>query len=157
MKRLSRVLGAIAIVGLVVVGAAHAERPRGFEGSGHWGAGGFGVLLRGAGLTEAQEAQVRQIVANHRAEFQRLGGELRAARAALDAKLYGTDPVAAVDLVPLVEQIGRLRGELTQQSMQVALEIRGILTPEQLARAAQMRQRLAELRTEMRSLLGGRR
>jgi len=59
MKRLSRVLGAVAIVGLVVVGAAHAERPRGFEGSGHWGAGGFGVLLADEEPRAAQNRNAR--------------------------------------------------------------------------------------------------
>src|SRR3990167_5310867 len=45
----------------------------------------------------------------------------------------------ADDVAPLVQQVGQLRGLLTQEALQVALEIRAVLTPEQLARAEQMR------------------
>lgn len=154
MKWLSR-LGAVAIMALAVTAPAYAHGYRGFEGGGYGGTGGFPFPLRGLGLTEDQQAQVRQIMANHRPEFHRLAGEIRSAREALSAKLYASNPVGPTDLVPLAEQIARLQGQLTQQRLQVALEIRGVLTPEQLAKAAQTRQRLIELRKEMRGLRGG--
>ncbi len=145
-------LGAVAIMTLAVTAPVYAHGYRGFEGD-SGGVGGFPFLLRGLGLTEDQQAQVRQIVANHRPEFRRLAGEIRSAREALSAKLYASNPVGPADLAPLTEQIARLQGQLSQQRLQVALEIRGVLTPEQLAKAAQTRQRLIELRKEMRGLL----
>ncbi|HXG15930.1 MAG TPA: hypothetical protein VNK50_06750 [Calidithermus sp.] len=39
------------------------------------------------------------------------------------------------------------------ERLQIALEIRGVLTPEQLARAAQIRQQLEQLRQQERTLL----
>lgn len=60
------------------------------------------------------------------------------------------------DLSPLLQEVDQFRGELSRESAQVALEIRGVLTPEQLAKAAQHYQRLGELRTEVRKLLRGR-
>lgn len=154
MNALSREVGAVAIMALAVVGPASAHGAGG-AGDGHGGMRGVPFSLRGVGLTEDQQAQVRQIMANHRPEFRRLAGELRSAREGLAAKLYGSDPVGPADLAPLVEQIERLRGQLTQQSVQVALEIRGILRPEQLAKAAQLRQRLNELRRDMGTPRGG--
>jgi protein CpxP len=152
MKSLWSVLGTVAIAGLALAGPAHAQGSRGYGAdTGRM----FPILLRGVDLTDTQREQVRQIVGNHRPEFQRIAGELRAARETLTVKLYGPDPVGAADLAPLVEQSEKLRAQLTQEGVQVALEIRNILTPEQLARASQVRQRLNELRAEMRSLLGG--
>ena len=87
-------------------------------------------------------------------QFETLRGQLRAAQEQLAGKLYAPGPVKAEDLTSLIQQIGQLRGQLTQEGLQVALEVRGVLTPEQLAKAAQTRQRMNELRAEMRSLLG---
>lgn len=114
------------------------------------------VLVKGAGLSDAQRAQLRQIVSAHRPQFESLAGQFRAARQALDARLYGADPVTAADLEPAIQQIHQLRGQLMQESLQVALEIRAMLSPEQLAKAAHLRQRLSELQREIRSLVGER-
>ncbi len=112
------------------------------------------LLVKGVSLTEAQQAQVKQIVASHRPQFQGLLSQLRTAHEQLAEKLYAPGPVKAEDLAPLKEQIGQLRGQLAQEGLQVALEIRGVLTPEQLAKAGQTRRRFNELRAEMRGLLG---
>jgi hypothetical protein len=71
----------------------------------------------------------------------------------LTEKLYASGSVKAEDLAPLIQQISKLREPLIQESLQVALEVRKLLTPEQLAKAKQRRQRLNELRAEMRKLL----
>lgn len=150
---------AIVLVGVMVTGlwtASAYGRPSGDRHPG-WERGGDGLflpqLIRGVGLTEAQHAQVKQIVASHRPKFQALVRELRAAREQLAQKLYAPGPVKAEDLAPLMQQIGKLREPLMQESLQVALEIRKVLTPDQLAKAMQRRQRLNELRAEMRKLL----
>jgi Spy/CpxP family protein refolding chaperone len=111
------------------------------------------LLVRGVGLTEAQQAQVKQIVASHRPKFEALLRQLRAAREQWAEKLYAPGPVKAEDLTPLAQQIGKLREPLMQESLQVALEVRKVLTPDQLAKAMRRRQRLNELRAEMRNLL----
>jgi Spy/CpxP family protein refolding chaperone len=151
--------GAVVLVGVLAAGlwtaSADARPPGGRDAE--WGRGGDEMLLpllvRGVGLTEAQQAQVRQIVASHRPKFEALLRQLRAAREQLAEKLYAPGPVKAEDLTPLTQQIAKLREPLTQESLQVALEVRKVLTPDQLAKAKQRRQRLNELRAEMRSLL----
>ena len=112
------------------------------------------VLIEGAGLNAAQQAQVRQILANHRPQVQSLVTQLTMAREALATRLYGPDPVSVVDLTPLVQQVVQLRGQLTQERLQVTLEIRNLLTPDQLARAAQTLQRLNDWRAAMQNLRG---
>jgi Spy/CpxP family protein refolding chaperone len=145
----------IVLMGVVAVGLWTATASA--NGMGPWPRGGRGMLpllLRGVGLSEAQQAQVRQIVAAHRPQFRALHDQLRVAHGELAEKLYGSAPVAAADLDPLLERLSQLRRQLAQEGLQVALEVRGILTPEQLAKAAQIRQRLNELRAEMRNLVG---
>lgn len=154
MKTLASVLGAVVIVGLALAGPVSAQ---GFRGYGQDTVGMFPILLRGVDLTDAQRAQVRQIVGAHRPEFQRIAGQLRTTRETLTAKLYGPDPIQSADAALLVDQIEKLRTQLTQEGVQVALEIRNVLTADQLAKAAQIRQRLSDLRAEMRSLMGGNR
>jgi Spy/CpxP family protein refolding chaperone len=150
---------AVVLVGVLAAGlwtASADARPPGGRDRG-WGHGADEMLLpllvRGVGLTEAQQTQVRQIVASHRPKFEALLRQLRAAREQLAEKLYASGPVKAEDLTPLTQQIAKLREPLTQESLQVALEVRKVLTPDQLAKAKQRRQRLNELRVEMRSLL----
>ena len=111
------------------------------------------LLVKGAGLTEAQQAQVKQIVASHRQKFEALWRQLRAAREQLTEKLYAPGLVKAEDLASLTQQIDKLREPLAQESLQVALEIRKVLTPDQLTKANRRRQRLNELHGEMRKLL----
>ena len=113
----------------------------------------FPLLAKGVGLTDAQQAKVKQIVASHQAQFEALRGQLQAAHEQLADKIYAPGPAKAEDLTPLVQQMAQLRGQLTQEGLRVALEIRGVLTLEQLAKAAQIRRRMNELGAEMQSLL----
>src|SRR3990172_4509968 len=115
----SRLGWAAVVAGIVAAGLwagpAFAQQGGGFGWQGGRGHGSglsmsLPLVVKGVGLTEAQQA--------------------------------------------LVQQIGQLRVQLTQEALQVALEIRAVLTPEQLARAEQIRHKLKDLRSEMRSLLG---
>ena len=54
---------------------------------------------------------------------------------------------------PQLQRIASLREQLVHESAKVALEVRAILTPEQLARAAQVRDRMRQLHNEMRQLI----
>lgn len=153
-----RMLG-VVMAGAVLVALSSGVAQAGPAGPGAHGAGRGGSLLsllRGVGLTEDQQAQVRQIVASHRPQLESLGAQLRTAHEALRARLLAPDPVTAADLAPYTQPLEQLRAQMAQESLQVWLEVRAILTPEQLARAAQVRERLGQLRSEARGLLGGR-
>jgi len=113
------------------------------------------LLIHSAGLNETQQAQVRQIIGNHRTQLRALREQLRTAETQLGDKLVAATPVTGADLAPLTQQVNQARSNLAQEWTQVVMEIRGILKPEQLAKAAQNRQRLNQLRDEMRTVLGG--
>ena len=114
----------------------------------------FPMMLRALDLTVAQKSQVADIVARHRANLEPLFKQMRAAHEDVAGKLFAPGTVTAKDLAPGIEQLGRLKQQMLQEWTQAALETRAVLTPEQLAKAAQVKQRLDALHTEMESLLG---
>ncbi len=108
------------------------------------------LLLRGADLTPEQKTQVHHIMDTHRATFGTLFGQLRTAQGEVANKLFTSGELTAKDLEDLTLQP---REQLLQEGLKTALEVRGVLTPEQLAKAAQRKARLQALHAEMRSLL----
>ena len=142
---------AIAAIVASILWSATASGEGG--GPGRHGMGWGGPILRSVGLTDAQKTQIHQIIASHRSQFHALREQLRAARSQLGDQLYGTNPVTAATLAPLAQQIDKVREQLAQERLQVSLEIRGVLTSDQLAKATQIRLRLNQLRSQMRTLL----
>jgi Spy/CpxP family protein refolding chaperone len=78
--------------------------------------------------------------------------QLRRAQEELADKLIAPGQVQVADVQPQLQQIGQLREQLLQNSAQIALDVRAILTPEQLAKAGQVKTRMQQLRVEMRQL-----
>jgi Spy/CpxP family protein refolding chaperone len=114
----------------------------------------FGLVLRGLGLTAEQQSRVRTILDGHRPALQSLFGQLRNTSDAMADRLFRTDAVQAKDFDADVKTVTGLREQLMREGLAVALELRQVLTPEQLAKAATVSQRLKELQGEMKSLLG---
>jgi len=73
------------------------------------------LLLRGANLTADQKSQVQQIMANHRATFRDLFGQLRAAQDQMANKLFSAGRLQEADLAPQVQQIAQLRKQLAHE------------------------------------------
>ena len=113
------------------------------------------LLLRGVGLTADQKVQMRAIMDTHRAIFPELFKQLRDAHKALAMQLLAAGEVKAEDLAPQLQHINQLRAQLLREGTQVMLEVRQVLTPEQLARAAQLKARMQALHDEMGSLMRG--
>jgi Spy/CpxP family protein refolding chaperone len=112
------------------------------------------LIIKGVGLTDAQQTQVRGILAARRQTSQALFRQMREAREALvDALLTPGDVQAA--LPPLVQRVTQLQGQILQEGLNTMIEVQKVLSPEQLAKAAELHGRLRELRAEMRSLLTG--
>ncbi|MGB7948938.1 MAG: Spy/CpxP family protein refolding chaperone [Candidatus Binatia bacterium] len=110
------------------------------------------LLLRGANLTPEQKAQVKQIMANHRAILQDLFSQLRTAQDDIANKLFSTARLQESDLAPEVRQISHLRNQLADEGIRVVLEIRNVLTPEQLAKASELKAQMQSLHRQMRRL-----
>lgn len=157
----------LAIVGIVVAGIvalslgalpAHGQRRGGMGWRGMMGDGPgmlLPVLLKGANLTPDQDAQVHQIMATHRPVFQTLFSQLRTAHEELADKLYGPNEVDVAELNTQIDHVNQLREQLLREGLKLALEVRGVLTPEQRAKAAEVKDRIRTLRGEMRGLLRG--
>jgi Spy/CpxP family protein refolding chaperone len=111
------------------------------------------LMIRAANLTPEQQAKVRGILATHRTTTRPLIAQMRQAQQELGAKLLAPGPLQPADLQPQLGRIGQLRDQLAQDGAQAALEVRAVLTPEQLARAAQTKERLTQLREEMHQLM----
>ena len=152
----------IGVTGSLLVGVClwalptHAQlRPGPHERGGMAGDGtgiALPLLLRGANLTSDQKAQVQQIMANHRPTFRDLFSQLRAAQDQMANKLFSAGRLQEGDLAPQVQQIAQLRNQLAEEGLRVVLEIRGVLTPEQLAKASQLKSQMQSLHSQMRSL-----
>jgi Spy/CpxP family protein refolding chaperone len=111
------------------------------------------LMIRAANLTPEQQAKVRGIMSMHRTTTRPLVQQLRQAQQELGTKLLAPGPLQPADLQPQLGRISQLRDQLAQDGAQAALEVRAVLTPEQLARAAQTKERLSQLREEMRQLV----
>jgi len=139
-----------AFAGPLFGGRGHGRARMGDAGPGML----FPVMLQALDLTPAQKSQVADIMARHRANVEPLFKQMRAAHDAVAGKLFGPGTLTAKDLAPGLEQLRRLKQQLLQEWTQAALETRAVLTSEQLAKAAQVKQRLDALHAEMESLLG---
>ena len=110
------------------------------------------LVLKGIDLTDAQEKRVQEIMAAHRVTFRTLFGELQATHKDLADKLFAPAQVRVEDFTVQMQRIAQLRDQLMQEGLKVAIEVREILTPEQLVKAAQLKDRMRALHTEMRGL-----
>jgi Spy/CpxP family protein refolding chaperone len=154
------ILATALAVTVLAFGAVHA-RPHFGEGAGPMMGGGedgpgmmLPVLLRSVHLTPEQEAQVKKIMADRRAQGS-LAAELRAAQGALLDRLFAAGDLKAIDVKPELDRLTRARQQLMEHALGTALEVRKVLTPEQLTRAAQVKDRMRALRAEMRQLMEG--
>jgi Spy/CpxP family protein refolding chaperone len=156
MRKFSAVMLAVVAVGWW---AAMAEgHPRwGMRGMspGMMGDGGSMLLplvLKGVDLTPEQETRVQEIMAAHRPTLQTLFQQMRETHEELSAKLFTPGDVQEADLTPYLQRTAQLREQLMQEGLKVALEVRSVLTAEQLAKAAALKSRMKALHSEWRSL-----
>jgi Spy/CpxP family protein refolding chaperone len=158
MLTVAMLMGAAGLAGPAAGQGMGPDMARG----GPWGRdGGMALpfLIRSANLTPDQETRVRAILSAHRTATRNALEQLRRAQDELADKLLAAGPVQSADLQPQLQQIGQLREQLLQDSAQIALEVRAVLTAEQLAKAGQVKARMKQLQSEMHHLFerpGGR-
>ncbi|MCW5892742.1 MAG: periplasmic heavy metal sensor [bacterium] len=111
------------------------------------------AMLQGVGLTAEQQAQVRAILQRHHETLSELFAKLRTANQAVADTLIVPDTTPEAATQKLDDAIA-VRAQLMREGLAIALEVRAILTPEQLAKGAAVKTRMRELREEMRQLVG---
>lgn len=149
--------GALLLAVCVTPPRGEAQGPP--YGGGSRGPGGGGglmlpVLLRSANLTPDQQSQVRSILAARRTSARSIIQQLRQAQAELADKLVAPGPAQMADIQPQLQKISQLRDQLLQNGAQATLDIRALLTADQLTAAGQAKDRLRQLRSEMQQILG---
>jgi Spy/CpxP family protein refolding chaperone len=112
------------------------------------------MITRHANLTREQQGKVHQIMSSNLAQAQPLMKQLKDIHDQIGDKLMSAGPVIASDLLPLQQQENRIHQHLDEQALSAALQIRSLLTPEQLAKAADLHNKLKSLREQMDALTG---
>ena len=152
-RAIAGVLLLVALSATTALAQSPGHEASSMRWSGGRGDGELWLMIRAANLTPEQQTRVRAILSAHRTTARPLIEQLRQAQQELGGKLLAPGPVQAADLQPQLQRIGQLRDQLAQDSAGAALEVRAVLTPEQLARVAQTKERLRQLREEMRQLM----
>jgi protein CpxP len=135
--------------------------PGGMKSCGMMGHGGMmggmsplPLFLRAADLTPAQQAQIKQILQDNHANMHAQFQQMHAAREAMASKLFSAGTVAASDLTTETQQISQAQQQLLQNELNVALQVRAVLTPAQLQKVADLHAKFESLHQQMRALMG---
>jgi Spy/CpxP family protein refolding chaperone len=141
----------VAGIALVVAttGLGEAQEPGGYRG--HWsGRPLLGIPLRALSLTPDQQTQVGSILTASFTTARPLIQQLRQAQNALADAMIASP---SADVSAQLATINGLRSQLLQARAQATAQVLALLTPDQLAKAAQLRAELGQLRGQMRQLL----
>ena len=146
----------VLLTWLAPVSAQPQGSAYGKGGRGGWGGGEglmLGVPLHSLNLTPDQKTQIQQILSTYRTNARPLVQQLRQAQGALSDKLLTPGTVQPNDLQLQSQQISALRAQLLQLSAQATLDIRNLLTADQLNTAATTKAKLKDLREQIRQLM----
>ena len=112
------------------------------------------IFLRAANLTPAQQTQVNKILVDNRTAAHSQFDQMHQAREAIAAKLFSTGPLTANDLSAQTQQIAQAQQQMLQSELNMALQVRAVLTPAQLQKVAQLHAKFESLHQQMRALMG---
>jgi protein CpxP len=134
-----------------------------FGGPGGFGRGGFGgplAMLRQLDLTEEQRAQVKQVMDSHRDERRAVGAKLRAAHKAQQSAVTAT-PFDEQAVRTQAAELATLSADAAVLQAKVHSEVFAVLTPEQQAKAAELKAqrdaRMSQVRERVRDRVKPRR
>ncbi len=112
------------------------------------------MLLRHANLTAAQDKQVHQLMEDSFTQCRPLMKQLRTLHEQMADKLLNPGKLSASDFTTMQTQENNLRNQLDAQMLATALKIRGLLTPDQLSKVADLHTKLKALHAQAEALLG---
>jgi Spy/CpxP family protein refolding chaperone len=113
------------------------------------------LMLHQAKLTPEQHEKVKKILDADREQLRSLFAQLDRANRELSNKLFASQDGKLADLMPEIDRTSALRRQLMEQGVKTTLAVRAVLTPEQLARVTEVKQKMDKLQTEMRQLMEG--
>ena len=109
-------------------------------------------LLNSLNLTPDQVTRIEAAKNAFRQAQRAYLDELRVLRKDVGDKLFGPNPVREADVAAQITKIADLREKILRDGFRIALDVRSVLRPDQLAKAAQIRQQLQEIQEEVRGL-----
>jgi hypothetical protein len=109
-------------------------------------------LLNALNLTPDQAAKIEASKNAFRQAQKAYLSEVTVLRKEVADKLFGPSPVTEADVAPQITKIADLREKILQEGFRIALEARSVLRPDQLAKAAAIRQQLQGIQSEVRGL-----
>jgi periplasmic protein CpxP/Spy len=112
------------------------------------------MALGAAALTLAQQKQIHDIMSASRTSSEPQMQQLHSIRDQIADKLLSSGSVSAADLAPLLAQQTAIQQQLDNQMISTAIQIRGVLTPDQLSRVASVHDKLKAIHTQIDSILG---
>jgi Spy/CpxP family protein refolding chaperone len=153
-KSMTKTFLAAGTLALAVAGSSRAFG----HGMGGCDAGlpGGRRVLHALALSADQKQGVHDILREHRPTLAQLRANEKAARQAIADKLLGTGTVTQNDLDALAQQESQARTALMRERLATALEVRKVLTPDQIQKAATIHAGMKQLHDQMRQLLGSR-
>ena len=99
-------------------------------------------FLRGVTLTEEQKTKVHEILQSQRSAAQDTLKRILAIRNELGNRILYPGKLDEDQLAPLLEQLLFLQNQIQRQNFRTMLEIRNLLTPEQMAQGVEYRERM---------------
>lgn len=109
-------------------------------------------LLRELGLTREQLQAVRQIYANNKDQVATAQRNHRLAQKTLDEAIYA-DNLSESEVQKLITELQNAHAEMIKIRASTELEVRKILTPEQLVRFRELRIRFGKMRENFQKRL----
>ena len=105
-------------------------------------------FLRGVTLTEEQKTKVREILQSQRPVPQETLKRMRAIQHELGNRIFYPGKLDEDQLASLFEQSLFLQNQFARQNFRTTLEIRNLLSPEQMAQGAEHREQMKAQRTQ---------
>ena len=109
-------------------------------------------LLNALNLTPEQAAKIEESRNALREANKAYVKEVVPLRKEIADKLFGPNPVREGDVASQITKIADLREKILREGFRIALEVRQVLRPDQLTKAAAIRQQLLEIQNEVRGL-----
>ncbi|MBI3249302.1 MAG: periplasmic heavy metal sensor [Deltaproteobacteria bacterium] len=111
------------------------------------------MMLKKLNLTPEQDARVQEIMGAHKDTFKSLFTQLKTAHEDMAGRFFAPGSLTAADLASQTTNVKQLREQLMNEGIKVALEVREVLTPEQLAKGEELRKKMEAMHEQMRSMM----
>ena len=144
---------ALVSVATVAIGVAYAQQAVAGRRGGQAAVGGPGMMPGGRlammrfglgqlGLSTEQKQQVRSLLQERAAEFKSLGAQLRTARRAVNSAIANDETEGAIRAASA--EVAKVEADMAVLRAAVRKQVFAVLTPEQQAKAKELRLRALE-------------